>query len=56
MQLGIPAITAVGEMRDEDMVVLLSERAAKEIYRKWLDTLHVSFGRFIVFVEVDDVK
>ena len=32
-------LDAIGE---EDLVVLLSERAALEIYKKWLDTLHVS--------------
>ena len=31
-----------GEITDEDLIVLLSERAAHEIYKKWLDTLHVS--------------
>ena len=35
-------MTTAGDMREEDMVVLLSERAAKEIYKKWLDTLNVS--------------
>lgn len=31
-----------GEMTEDDLIVLLSERAAREIYKKWLDTLHVS--------------
>ena len=31
-----------GELREEDLIVLLSERAAREIYKKWLDTLHVN--------------
>ena len=28
-------------MTDEDLVVLLSERAAREIHKKWCDTLEV---------------
>lgn len=35
-------VPRVGDMREEDMVVLLSERAAREIYKKWVDTLKVS--------------
>ena len=35
-------VVIIGEIGDEDLVVLLSERAALEIYKKWLDTLHVS--------------
>ena len=30
-----------GEIQCEDLVVLLSERAAREIYIKWTDTLMV---------------
>ena len=37
-----PFFLHVGEIGDEDLIVLLSERAAYEIYRKWLDTLYVS--------------
>ena len=36
-------ITLLVEIGDDDLVVLLSERAAHEIYKKWLDTLHVSY-------------
>lgn len=32
-----------GEPTGDDLVVLLSERAAKEIYKKWLDTLQVCY-------------
>ena len=28
-------------MREDDLVVLLSERAASEIHKKWCDTLKV---------------
>ena len=40
---GVVVITFLGEIGDDDLVVLLSERAAHEIYKKWLDTLHVSY-------------
>ena len=39
----------VGDMREEDMVVLLSERAAREIYKKWVDTLNVSIRSVLIF-------
>ena len=38
----------VGDMREEDMVVLLSERAAREIYKKWVDTLNVSIRSVLI--------
>lgn len=31
----------VGKATERDLEVLLSERAAKEIYKKWIDTLQV---------------
>lgn len=31
-----------GEVNGDDLVVLLSERVAKEIHKKWVDTLEVS--------------
>ena len=35
-----------GEVQDEDLVVLLSERAARGIYQKWIDTLIVCSVHF----------
>ena len=34
-------VCVVGKATEKDLEVLLSERAAKEIYKKWVDTLVV---------------
>ncbi len=36
-----PPPLSVGKATERDLEVLLSERAAKEIYKKWVDTLQV---------------
>lgn len=35
-------VLCIGEANGDDLVVLLSEKVAKEIHKKWVDTLEVS--------------